>query len=212
MKKAGRILSMLLAFTLLITMVFAVSSCGSSSNDSKDTSAAGETDAQASTAMAENALPEVKLKEEYKIGVISFDYVGQQGKELKQIFSYLEKEFGVKFIYATAQPEEAQVIKAVEDLCAADVDGILNLMWNKKAFEVAANNKVYMARILNTVLGKDAGANDEGYDEIKTSPYYVGSTSQPLNTTPLGEAAAQAGIDAGLDNFGVERHYHEECC
>ena len=191
MKKAGRHPSSLMVAVMLVTMAFTLTAC------------AGNATVSPTAAPIAKSAPEVKLGKEYKIGVISYDYSDQQGQELKKYFSYLEKEFGVKFVYATAQPEEAQEIKAHEDLCAAGVNGILNLMWNKKAFEVGAQCKVYEAVILNTVLGKEAGPGDQGYDDVKLSPYYVGSVSPPLDYTIVGQTVARAAVDAKLDNLGL---------
>ena len=83
----------------------------------------------------------------------------------------LAKETGCTITLADgATPDEA--IAAVENLCAAGVDGIIDLAtggMSARLLQICQEYGVYFVAANNNLI------NEPGYEEFRKNPYYVGS-------------------------------------
>jgi len=161
------------ALMLLFSVV--LSGCGAKGNDAKGNEGG-------------------KGKDMYTIGVMLYNYTDIQGQQMKAYSSYLEKNFNVKFNFATIGPSEEGHISGLENLLASGVDAIIS------GYDTALEQSVSLAEEAGVYYAVALGE----VDEKVTSDYFVGGIRQfGENPEELGAKYAEQAYASGAKHIGI---------
>ncbi|GIO37949.1 hypothetical protein J41TS12_28100 [Paenibacillus antibioticophila] len=177
MKKKQWIFS-LAALMLLFSVV--LSGCGGNGNSANSNSANGNEGG--------------KAKDNYTIGVMLYNYTDIQGQQIKAYCSYLEKNFNVKFNFATVGPSEEGHISGLENLLASGVDAIIS------GYDTALEQSVSLTEEAGVYYAVALGEVDENV----SSDYFVGGIKQfGENPEELGAKYAEQAYASGAKHIGM---------
>ncbi|GIO84144.1 hypothetical protein J25TS5_10760 [Paenibacillus faecis] len=130
----------------------------------------------------------------YTIGVMLYNYTDIQGQQIKAYSSYLEKNFNVKFNFATVGSSEEDHITGLENLLASGVDAVIS------GYDTALEQSVSLAEEAGVYYAVALGETDENV----TSDYFVGGIKQfGENPEELGAKYAEQAYASGVKHIGV---------
>lgn len=130
----------------------------------------------------------------YTIGVMLYNYTDIQGQQIKAYSSYLEKNFNVKFNFATVGSSEEDHITGLENLLASGVDAVIS------GYDTALEQSVGLAEEAGVYYAVALGEVDENV----ASDYFVGGIKQfGENPEELGAKYAEQAYASGVKHIGV---------
>jgi len=164
-KKLFSVLGLILALTMVLA------ACGPKEPAPATPTTTGTPPAsQSPTDTGAPAEEEVELPG-FHIGLMVYTNSGAWFDRIKAGVDALAKETGCTITLADgATPDEA--VAAVENLCAAGVDGIVDLATggvSARLLQICQEYGVYFVAANNNLI------NEPGYEEFRKNPYYVGS-------------------------------------
>lgn len=135
-----------------------------------------------------------------RIGIINYDYSGEQGAAFKEYLKYLEKdkELNVKFIFSISQANDEEHIKAVDALITQGVDGIISSM------DMAQEAIIKACEEAGVYYANTNASNPDVFDKVKKSKFFLGQVADgKVDGTELGEIAAKIVMDNKFKHVGV---------
>ena len=171
---------------LAAAMVFSLAACGSTSDDSADSSA----DASDSTA--------TELTETYKVGVILYDTSSQWALDIMGCLESIGDELGITFETALGGTDPEETIAAVQNFGAAGYDGIINLHPGTVMSTLVETCEEYGMYI---VTSNDPSSGSDDYADFSTSEYFAGEVWE--DEAEVAQEIVQLMIDAGATKFAL---------
>ena len=194
-----RILAMLLGVSLVAT---ALIGCGSGTKTNEETQTGKETQGSEETqageeAQTSNESGEVKMA---RIGVLMFDYDGDQGRNVKAYCEELSKTMELEFEFVQYEAGGSNHLDCVDELITQGVDGIITTFADSGmdvTMKACEDAEVYLAHYA-AVPGKS------DYDLLSASQYYLGAIADGnADYSTYGAKAAEVAVNAGLKHIGV---------
>ncbi|NLJ94832.1 MAG: sugar ABC transporter substrate-binding protein [Clostridiaceae bacterium] len=137
-----------------------------------------------------------------KIGVSIWSSTDVLGSQCKRILDAASEALGVQVQYVDQGHVSEKVTASVEQLVAADCDGIIICNASDtemtSAIKTASDNEVYIAQFFRSIHPENSA---DIYKMAEESPYYVGAVYE--NEPDNGAQLAQILIDKGSRNIGL---------
>lgn len=173
----------MMAVLLSAAMVMGVTGCAGSNSA---TEATGGTDASGTKTP--------------KIGVLMFDYDGDQGKNVKEYCTQIGETMGIDFEFVKYEAGGSDHLDCVDELITKGVDGIITSFADSGmdvTIKTCEDAGVYLAHYA-------AVPNDADYETLAQSEYYIGAVADGnADYSEYGKKAAEVVVDAGLQHIGI---------
>ncbi len=189
MKTAKRLLAMLLAAMMVLSLAACANNtpstapAGSTTPDAPETQAAGPDDSQ-----------------NVKIGVLVSDVTSAEALAFRAYYEeYIQKQYNVTFMYSDELADAAAEASAIDNFIANNCKAIISFASADRPAQIeqCETNGVYYAVATGTLT-------DEQYEKFKTYKYYVGAIGPDLFTEYMaGYEMAKYYLDQGFKKFGM---------